>query len=111
MNDALEPHWQWKGEITIQQGILPSALRLEVLVKIHTGHQGIKKCRPGLSRQIEELVKERPTCIKTRRNHAEPMIPSRLPERPWQKLATNLFDWKGQDTVRLMYYESQRHRK
>ena len=78
MNDALQPYWQCKGEITIQQGILmkadrviiPSALRLEVLDKIHTGHQGIKKCWerakrevwwPGFSRQIEELVNEFPT--------------------------------------------------
>ena len=39
VNDALQPYWQCKGEITVQQGILmkadrviiPSALRLEVL--------------------------------------------------------------------------------
>ena len=124
VNDALQPYWQCKGEITVQQGILmkadrviiPSALRLEVLDKIHTGHQGIKKCRerakrevwwPGLSRQIEELVKECPTCIKTRRNHAEPMIPSRLPERPWQKVGTDLFDWKGQEFVLVVDYFSR----
>ena len=39
VNDALQPYWQCKGEITVQQGILmkadrviiPSALRLKVL--------------------------------------------------------------------------------
>ena len=96
--------------------IIPSELRLEVLEKIHTGHQGIKKCRerakrkvwwPGLSRQIEELVKECPTCIKIRRNHAEPMIPSRIPERPWQKVVTDLFDWKGQEFVLVVDYFSR----
>ena len=72
---ALLPYWQYKGEITVQQGILmkgdrvniPSALRLDVLDKIHTSHQGIQNCReraksgvwwPGLSKQIEDLVKE-----------------------------------------------------
>ena len=70
--------------------IIPSALRLDVLHKMHTGHQGIQKClevakigvwRPGFSKQIEDLVKECPTCIKTKVNRAEPMIPSKLPER------------------------------
>ena len=124
MSDALQPYWPCKGEITVQQGILmkadrviiPSALRLKVLDKIHTGQQGIKKCRerakrevwwPGLSRQIEEFVKECPTCIKTRRNHAEPMIPSRLPERPWQKVGTDLVDWKGQEFVLVVDYFSR----
>ena len=55
--------------------IIPSALRLDVLDKIHKGHQGIQKCReraksgvwwPNLSKQIEDLVRECPTCIKTK---------------------------------------------
>ena len=118
------PYWQYRGEITVQQGtlmkgdrvIIPSALRLDVLDKIHTGHQGIQKCReraksgvwwPGLSKQIEDLVKECPTCIKTKVNRAEPMIPSQLPERPWQKVGTDLFDWKGQEFVLVVDYFSR----
>ena len=124
MNDALQPYWQCKGEITVQQGILmkadlviiPSELRLEVLDKIHNRHLGTKKCQertkrkvwwPGLSRQIEELVQECPNCIMTRRNHAEPMIPFRLPKRPWQKVGTDLFHWKGQEFVLVADYFSR----
>ena len=53
--------------------IIPSALRLEVLDKIHTGHQGIQKCLerakdgvwwPGLSKQLEDLVRECTTCAQ-----------------------------------------------
>ena len=52
LNCSLQPYWQYRAEITVQQGILmkgdrviiPSALRLDVLDKIHTGHQGIQKC-------------------------------------------------------------------
>ena len=81
--------------------IIPSALRLDVLGKIHTGHQGIQKCCeraksgvwwPNLSKQIEDLVGDCPTCIKMKTNHAEPMIPSQLPEHPFQKVGTDLFE-------------------
>jgi len=35
------------------------------------------------------------------------MIPSKLPERPWQKVATDLFDWKGQEFVLVVDYFSR----
>ena len=96
--------------------IIPSALRLDILEKIHAGHQGIQKYReraksgvwwPGLSKQIEDLVRECSTCIKTKVNRAEPMLPSKLPEHQWQKVATDLFDWKGQECVLVVDYFSR----
>ncbi|PFX21652.1 Transposon Ty3-I Gag-Pol polyprotein [Stylophora pistillata] len=124
LNCSLQPYWQYRAEITVQQGILmkddrviiPSVLRLDVLDKIHTGHQGIQKCReraksgvwwPNLSKQIEDLVRECPTCIKTKTNRAEPMIPTQLPERPFQKVGTDLFEWKGQEFVLGVDYFSR----
>ena len=35
------------------------------------------------------------------------MIPSKLLERPWQKVATYLFHWKGQEFVLVVYYFSR----
>ena len=73
--------------------IIPSSLRLDVLDKIHTGHQGIQKCRKRAksgvwsaeSQQADrrscQLVKECLTCIKTKTNRAEPTIPSRTVTR------------------------------
>jgi len=103
-------------ERTGDRVIIPSALRLDVLAKIYAGHQGVQKCReraksgawwPGLSKQIEDLVRECPTCIKTKVNRAEPMIPSKLPVRPWQKVATDLFDWKSQEFALVVDYFSR----
>ena len=42
--------------------------------------------------QLEEVVKQCPTCIKERVNPAEPVIPSELPDRPWQKAVADLFE-------------------
>ena len=82
------------------RAIIFIALRFDVSDKIHTGQQGIQKYRerakngvwwPNVSKQIENLVRECPTCIKTKANRAEPMISSQLPERPFQKVGIDLF--------------------
>ena len=70
-----------------------------MLDRIHKGHQGVTKCRerakralwwPGLSRQIEDLVKQCRKCTERRINKKEPMIPSVVPDRPWQVIGTDI---------------------
>ena len=73
VNDAMIPYWSTRGELTVVQNILlkgtriviPSSMRLQILDKIHEGHQGIAKCRerakssvwwPRLSREISTAV-------------------------------------------------------
>ena len=67
--------------------------------RIHEGHQGVTKCRerakralwwPGLSRQIEDLVKQCRKCTERRINKKEPMIPSVVPDRQWQVIGTDI---------------------
>ena len=81
LNDALKPYWSARGELTTVHGILlkstrvvvPSAMKLQVLDKIHEGHQGIVKCRecaktsvwwPGLSREVQDMVENCKVCAK-----------------------------------------------
>ena len=104
-----QPH---AAELTVQGGLLlkgcqlviPLSLRGEILDRIHSGHQGITKCRaraqqavwwPGMSREIEEIVRNCATWAKKNKPHAEPMIPTSLPDYPWQKLATDRMQYKN----------------
>ena len=82
--------------------ILPP-LREKLLDRIHSGHQGITKCRelarqsvwwPGLSKRLEELVHNCQECLKAQRQHSQPLTPTPLPQLPWQKVASDLFEWK-----------------
>ena len=91
-------------------------MRLDILDRIHDAHQGITKCRerakasvwwPGLSKQLEEVVKNCPTCIKQKVNPAEPAIPSKLPDRPWEKVAADLFERKGDKFLLVIDYFSR----
>ena len=53
------------------------------------------------------MVKKCPTCIKERINPAEPVIPSKLPDRPWQKVASDLFELKGHPYLLVIDYFSR----
>ena len=96
--------------------VIPSYLRQDMLHLIHEGHQGIVKCRerarhsvwwPGLSTQLEDLVYNCPVCVKERVQRPEPLSPTKFPSRPWQKLGTDLFDWKGSKYLLVVDYFSR----
>ena len=53
------------------------------------------------------MVTTCPTCCKHRKNHAEPMIATPLPERPWQKVATDLFYHSGETYIIVVDYYSR----
>ena len=110
-------------KITIDQGVIlksmriwiPSAMRLEVLTKIHQGRQGITKCRerakqavwwPGVStsRQIENMVSSCRVCATHRINKPEPLCPTVFPERPWQVVGTDLFYLQSVDYLLVVDY-------
>lgn len=80
LSHPIKPYWLLRGELTVVDGILlksskivvPSTMRLQVLDKVHEGHQGIVKCRehaknsvwwPGLSMKSK-------TCPRT----AKPLL-------------------------------------
>ena len=95
---------------------IPSSLRLEVLDKIHQGHQGIVKCRarakesvwwPGLSREIQDMIQGCRACLQHKVNTPEPLIPSKFPERPWQEIGIDFFYSKGRDYLLVVDYFSR----
>ena len=95
--------------------VVPEELQDDVLEKIHQGHQGILKCRlratsagwwPGISKDIENRVKECHTCASRIPQRKEPMIASDLPLYPWQKVGADLFELKGTKYLLVVDYFS-----
>ena len=124
LSGTMKLYYSVATEISVQDGLLmrgnrvviPAALRLEMLDRLHTGHQGISKCRerarqslwwPGLSRQLEELVKNCSVCRKCSNQRREPLIPAALPELPWQRVGTDLFEFKGRSFLLIVDYYSR----
>ena len=120
----IKPYWQARGQLTVhdnlllygQRIIVPAALQWQVLSKIHEGHQGVQKCRlranisvwwPGISKHIEDLIEQCPTCVKEHSPHKEPLIPTDLPDYPWQKIGTDLFFMNGANYLITVDYFSR----
>ncbi|KAJ3661862.1 hypothetical protein Zmor_006241 [Zophobas morio] len=108
LEENIRPYYQYRFEISFVNDILlrnnriiiPSSLQLRCLEFLHRGHQGIVKCRAraktsvwwlGLSSQIENLIRNCPQCVEHQINFKEPFLKDSFPERPWQKIALDLF--------------------
>jgi len=120
----IKPYVQVAGELTVQQNLLlrgsriviPVSLQLETLEQLHSAHQGIQKCRQraqqsawwlGLSRQLADVVNNCTKCFKEGRQPPEASMPSAFPSLPWQKVATDLFHWKGSVYLLIVDYYSR----
>ena len=97
----LLPYWKVRNSLSLHNGLLlyhsrivvPDSLQDETLEKIHEGHQGIKRCRaifnssvwwPGVSRNIEEKIRNCTSCAKENVPKKEPLLTTPLPDYPWQ---------------------------
>ena len=124
LDQDLKPYYQVNDELTIVRGLLmkgtriviPTGLQRETLERIHDGHQGINKCRaranrsvwwPGLSAQVKTMVENCQTCCEHRNSPPEPLMPTPLPDRPWQMIASDLFTIKDTNYLLVVDYYSR----
>ena len=124
VSSPIKPYLTLKNDISLQQGLLmyrdriiiPEKMREEILNRLHGGHQGIVKTRalaknsvwwPGLSSEIKSKIEECPTCVKERQPPHEPLKTTPVPDRPWQKLGSDLMEWEGEDYLLVVDYFSK----
>ena len=82
-----------------QRLVIPSVLRKDTLAKLHTGHQGVHRCKaraletvwwPCITQDVNVMVMQCQTCIKKRHQPPEPLQATVPPERPWQRIGVDL---------------------
>ena len=105
----LMPYHQVRNSLTVCNGLLlynervvvPKTLQKETLQKIHSGHQGVERCRarvamsvwwPGVANDVQEMVQSCKECAEKSVQRKEPLIPTPLPDYPWQVAGTDLFE-------------------
>ena len=121
---VLQPFHQFREDFSVCNGILmkndrlviPTCMRLEILDLLHVGHMGIERCRqrarvsvwwPNLSKQIEEMVKNCTVCARNAPDQAEPLMPTPLPDRPFQRVAADICELKGKKYLVIVDYYSK----
>ena len=125
VHPSIAPYWNVRHELSEAEGLLfneqrviiPRASRKNILMLIHESHLGVEKCKsraratvywPGMSNDIQETVSKCSTCSTYRnRNQKEPMIAHEIPDRPWQKLGSDLFEHKGKTYLLVVDYYSK----
>ncbi|XP_029701916.1 uncharacterized protein K02A2.6-like [Takifugu rubripes] len=112
LTPELQLYWQYRQDLLLADGLLmkgdrlviPVSMQVEMLNKVHEGHQGITKCIaraqqsiwwPGLSKQIKQKVGNCAICAKEAHNFPEPLMTTQLPDRPWQRVGADLFQWNS----------------
>uniref|UniRef100_A0A8C6KCM5 Gypsy retrotransposon integrase-like protein 1 n=1 Tax=Nothobranchius furzeri TaxID=105023 RepID=A0A8C6KCM5_NOTFU len=114
--------WNFRDEIShfhriIFNGDKITALRNNMLERIHTGHVGIERSKQraraalfwtGMGRDINATVENCFICQeRCAANPKEPLIPHQIPERPWQVVASDRFTWRGRDYLVVVDYYSR----
>ena len=121
---SILPFWKVRESLTVHNSLLlynerivvPQALQGGTMACIHEGHQGIERCRmrakssvwwPGMSKALTEMVTNCPVCVKASAVHKEPLMPTPLPDYPWQVVGSDLFSLKGDQYLVVVDYFSR----
>lgn len=106
------------GLLVYEQRIaIPQSQRGDIIGRLHESHQGVAKCRdnaqrsvwwPGISADIKQLIENCRQCQENRpAQRAEPLRPSALPGRPWEKVGADLCSVDGKQFLVIVDYYSR----
>ena len=127
VSPELRVYHPFRDELTVQNGVIfkgerlivPEGLRTEMKEKPHYNHGGVqatlRRARevfywPGMNKDIEDViakcnVRAQHRAKKTREK--EPLMSSPVPTRPWESIATDLFELRNKDyLVTVDYYSN-----
>lgn len=97
--------------------IVPVAMKKKMLEQLHESHFGIEKTKKkakkalywaGIDSDIEKMINACETCQQNaNRNQKEPLISHSIPNKPFEKLACDIFEYKSRDYLVAVDYYSK----
>ena len=121
---SIRDYWNFREDLTLHNGILfksqriiiPRALRPEVTSRLHSSHLGIEACLrkardcvywPAMNSDIKEAVTKCEVCAEYQANNPQqPLQTHKIPDRPWSRLAADLFTLQSKEYIVLVDYYS-----
>ena len=122
---ALKPFYEARDMLSVVDGLLtyqsrlvvPKGQRSEILARLHESHQGFRKCYdnaqrcvwwPGLRGELKTLCETCEKCLADRpAQRSEPLLPTELPSRPWEKVGADLCFHNDKNYLVLVDYYSR----
>ena len=108
------------GELSLHDGLLvrgdrtvvPFSLRKQILERIQEGHMGMAKCSEPAAQSVwwprigKDIKKSCRHCLEKQPSQAsEPLLPSALPDRPFQKVGIDICEFRNKHyLVQVDYY-------
>ena len=122
--ENIAPFWNFRDEIVAFNGVLlkgnrviiPNNMQADILVKIHTGHQGIEKCRLraretvywcGINGDIDNMIRKCDVCQHNQTPQPKEEMNPIDATYPWEIVGPDMFHFRGEE-YRLVvdYYSS-----
>ena len=99
--------------------IVPVVLWKETMERVHEGHQGIELCRsqikqsvwwPGVAGHIQQQVEQCSVhvCARAGSQRKEPLIPTPLPDYPWQVIGSDLCELNTISRPRTTFHATRK---
>ena len=122
--EMIRAFYDYRDELVTQDGVIyrgdrvviPKTMQSEMKQKVHAGHLGINACLrrardliywPGMSKDIRQHVETCATCAAhSTQQPQETIIHGEAPNRPWQKVGSDLFKWEGREYIIVTDYYS-----
>jgi hypothetical protein len=120
----LLPYWTVKHELSVNNGIIyrhnrivvPTTLRKTLTTKLHQAHMGtestLRRARtalwwPGMNTQLKHFIATCEICKSYQtKNQKETLISHEIPNRPWSKIASDIFEWNKEHYLVIVDYYS-----
>lgn len=100
-----------------QRLVIPESWKFKMLKLLHSSHFGMEKTKkrareilywPNITKDIETMISKCSVCLKhCNKNAKEPMKLRQLPSRPWQFIASDIFEFQGNSYLVVIDYYSK----
>ena len=124
LSPSVSQYYHIRDELTVQDGLIfkgeqvliPATMRKLMKEKIHSSHLGIEGCLrrareclywPKMSQEIKDYIQQCEICTTYETTPQKETLESHeIPNRPWQKIGVDLFEWDKKDYLITVDYYS-----
>ncbi|XP_014662670.1 PREDICTED: uncharacterized protein K02A2.6-like [Priapulus caudatus] len=125
LSSSIRLYWSMRDELSVEDGIIlkghrvviPTSMKEDILNQLHYGHLGVEKtclrardtvCWHNIRKNIEKFVKTCQACQEELPSQQpEPLMPHEIPNRPWEDIGTDLFEFDGSKWLIIADYYSE----